>query len=423
MLHAHAVVEVRICTRMRSVPFFLDTFPRSRRHDYARHRGDCRVAVAIVGGGLTGCACASAFATAGVKVALLEADRIGAGATAASSGLLRQDLDGLFQETAALHGLRTARHVWQGFRRASLDFAAALRRLGIRADLAPQDLLFLSSPGAGGTKGTDLQREYRARRDAGIEASWLNGRSVVAETGITSATGAIRTKEDALDPYRACVGLAAAAASKGAQVHERTTARRIRAGRKTVEIKTDGGLITADAVIIATGGLPDDLRALRRHFAPTQSYAVVTESLPAAVRREVGKRTSALRDSAAPPHVLRWLKEDRVLIAGADQPPVPPRLRDQTVVQRSNRLMYELSTIYPAISGIQPQWGWDFLHYGSPDGLPVAGPHRNFPRHLFALGHGRHGAGVAWLAARVLLREFLGEPAKADELFGFPRVL
>jgi glycine/D-amino acid oxidase-like deaminating enzyme len=206
-------------------------------------------------------------------------------------------------------------------------------------------------------------------------------------------------------------------------VFERTSVRRVRAGRKAVEIKTDGGSITADAVIIATGGLPDDVRALRRHFAPTQSYAVVTEPLPAAVRREVGTRASALRDSAAPPHVLRWVKEDRVLFSGADQAPVAPRLLEKTVVQRGNQLMYELTTLYPAISGLQPKWGWGFLHYGSPDGLPVVGPHRNFPRHLFALGHGRHGAGMAWLAARLLLRAYQGEPAKGDELFGFARVL
>jgi glycine/D-amino acid oxidase-like deaminating enzyme len=72
---------------------------------------------------------------------------------------------------------------------------------------------------------------------------------------------------------------------------------------------------------------------------------------------------------------------------------------------------------------VQPEWAWETIHYGSPDGLPVVGPHRNFPRHLFALGHARHGAGVAWLAARVLLRAYQGEPAKGDELFGFARVL
>jgi glycine/D-amino acid oxidase-like deaminating enzyme len=405
---------------MRLEPYFLDTFPRSRRPDYARARGEVRTTVAIVGGGLTGCACAASFAAAGTAVILLEAERIGAGATAASAGLLRQDPDASFHHSASQHGLRTARHVWQGFRRSALDFGAALRRLGIKADIAPQDLLFLTREGADGAR--QLQREYQARRDAGLDASWLNARTVSTDAGLI-ASGGIRTKGDALDPYRACVGLAAAAASRGALIHERTPARKIRAGRKSVEIRTDGATIVADAVVIATGALPDDLRALRRHFAPSLSYGVVTAPLPAAVRRETGKRAAAIRDTASPPHLLRWLKDDRVLFSGGDRPVPAERLREKMLVPQVNELMYELTTLYPAISGLPPEWGWDVVHYGSPDGLPVVGPHRNFPRHLFALGHGRHGAAVAWLAARVLLRAYRGEPAKGDELFGFSRVL
>jgi len=405
---------------MRPVPYFLDTFPRSRRPEYPRQKGDVRAAVAIVGGGLSGCACAASFAAAGVRVVLLEADRIGAGETARSAGLLRQDFDASFQDTAALHGLRAARHVWQGFRRASLDFAAALRRLGLKSGLAPQDVLFVTREA--GDAARRLQREYQARRGAGLEASWLNARALAADTAV-AGTGAIRSKGDVIDPYRACLGLAAAAVDRGAAIHERTTVRRIRAGRKAVEVKTDGGVVTADAVVIATGGLPDDLRALRRHFQPVQSCAVVTGTLPAAVRRDVGKRAAAMRDTHAPPHLLRWLGDDRVLFAGADQPPVAARQRDRFLLARANELMYELTTFYPAISGVQPEWGWETIHYGSPDGLPVVGPHRNFPRHLFALGHGRHGAGVAWLAARVLLRAYQGEQLKGDELYGFARVL
>lgn len=405
---------------MRPVPYFLDTFPRSRRPDYSRQRGEIRTAVAVVGGGLTGCACAAAFASSGVKVVLLEADRIGAGATAASAGLLRQDFDASFQESVSRHGVRTARHVWQSFRRASLDCSAALKRAGVRADLMPQDLIFLTREGMDASRA--LQREWKARRDGGLEATWLNTRAVAAETGLAAA-GGIRTKGEALDPYRACLGLAAAAASKGAQVHERSRVTRIRAGRKSVEIFTETGSVTAEAVVIATGALPDDLRALRRHFAPVLSYAAVTQPLPAAIRRETGKRAAALRDTHAPPHLVRWLKDDRVLVSGGDRPSITGRTREKLLVPQVSELMYELTTLYPAISGLQPEWGWDVDSYGSPDGLPVIGPHRNFPRHLFALGHGRHGAGVAWLAARVLLRAFLEEPAKGDDLFGFTRVL
>jgi glycine/D-amino acid oxidase-like deaminating enzyme len=406
---------------MRAVPYFFDTFPKSRRPEYSRQSGDIQTEVVVVGGGLTGCACAASFAAAGVRVVLLEADRIGAGETARSAGLVRQDLDASFQESAALHGLRTARHVWQGFRRASLDFGAALRRFGVRAELAPQDLLSFTRGGADAARR--LQKEYQARRDAGVEGSWLNARALAAEAGIPGTGGGIRVKGDVIDPYRACVGLAAASAAKGAIVHDRTSVRRVRAGRKSVQVKTDRGIVTASAVVLATGGLLDDVGALRRHFQPRQTCAVVTGTLPAAVRREVGKRSAALRDTHDPPHVLRWLSDDRVLFSGADQPPVAARQRDRLLVPRASELMYELTTMYPAISGVQPEWAWETIHYGSPDGLPVVGPHRNFPRHLFALGHGRHGAGVAWLAARVLLRAYLGELAKGDELYGFARVL
>jgi len=405
---------------MRAVPYFLDTFPKSRRPEYSRQKGEIQTQVVVVGGGLTGSACAASFATAGVRVVLLEADRIGAGETARSAGLLRQDLDASFQDSAALHGLRAARHVWQGFRRASLDFGAALRRFGVKAELAPQDVLSFTRDGADAARR--LQREYQARRDAGVEASWLNARALAAETAIPGA-GGFRVKGEVIDPYRACVGLAAAAASRGAVLHDRTTVRRIRAGRKAVHVTTDGGIVTADAVVIATGGLPDDLRALRRHFQPRQTCAVVTGVLPAAVRREVGKRAAALRDTNDPPHLLRWLSDDRVLFSGTEEAAAPARQREKMLVPRANELMYELTTMYPAISGVPPEWAWETIHHGSPDGLPVVGPHRNFPRHLFALGHARHGAGVAWLAARVLLRAYLGEPAKGDELFGFARVL
>jgi glycine/D-amino acid oxidase-like deaminating enzyme len=404
---------------MRPVPFFIDTFPRTRRPEYPRHRGDTRARVAIVGGGLTGCACAASFAAAGIETVLLESDRIGAAATASSPGLVRQDPDASFHASVDQHGVRVSRHVWQGFRRSSLDFAAALKRFGIRADLEPQDLAFFTRDGADAARR--LQRDLASRRDAGVEASWLTPRALASEASIT-CDGGIRTKGDVVDPYRAAIGLAAAAASRGAAICERTTVRRVRARRKFVEIKTDGGTITAEAVVIADA-LIDDLKALRRHFAPVQTYFVVTERMPAAVRRDVGKRTLALRDTAMPPHLLRWMKDDRVMFGGAAQRPIGSRLHDKALVQHANELMYELTTLYPAISGLQPEWAWDLVGHGSPDGLPVVGPHRNFPRHLFALGQGAHGAGVAWLAARVLLRAFLGEPAKGDEYFGFGRVL
>jgi glycine/D-amino acid oxidase-like deaminating enzyme len=295
-----------------------------------------------------------------------------------------------------------------------------MRRLRVRCDLAPQDLLHVVGREPDAVKR--LRREYEARRAAGLGHSWMTPRALANETAI-DAGGAILTRGAVFDPYRACLGFAAASAGRGAAIFERSSVRRIRAGRKQVDITTERGRVRADAVIIATGTPLDDLRALRRHLRAQHGYCVVTEPLPAAVRRNLGTRARALRDSAAPPHFLRWLKDDRVLFSGADQAALPARLQEKALVQRTGQLMYELSTIYPVISGSLPQWSWAYAHESTVDGLPYVGLHRNFPRHLFAFGRGRHGAGVAWLAARVLLRQFLGEPAKGDEFFGFSRIL
>jgi glycine/D-amino acid oxidase-like deaminating enzyme len=405
---------------LRHAPLWLERSPKSRRPVHPTLRGDLESDVVIVGGGLTGCACAASFSAAGVKAVLLEADRIGTGATAGSMGVIREDFDASFQDTASAHGLRAARALWQGLRRASLDMAAAIRRLGIRCDLAAQDLIHFAPRDADAIKR--LRREYDARRQAGFDHSWLTAAALGRETAIEGG-GAIRTRGFVFDPYRACLGFAAAAAGRGASLFERSVVRRIRADRKRVEVTTAAGVVRAEAVVVATSAALSDLRALRRHLHHVQSYAVLTEPLPAAVRRQLGRRAAALADSEEPPHVLRWLKDDRVLFGGADQPLVPARAREKMLVQRTGQLMYELSKIYPSISGAMPERAWDLTYDRTVDGLPYVGLHRNFPRHLFALGHGRHGAGVAWLAARTLLRQFQGSPDKNDALLGFSRIL
>jgi hypothetical protein len=70
---------------------FLDRFPRSRVPVYPRHSGPLSSEVVVVGGGLTGCAAAYAFAAAGIQVTLLEADRLGSGATHAVPGWISED--------------------------------------------------------------------------------------------------------------------------------------------------------------------------------------------------------------------------------------------------------------------------------------------------------------------------------------------
>jgi len=225
------------------------------------------------------------------------------------------------------------------------------------------------------------------------------------------------------DPYAACLGLAAAAVARKAQIFERSPVARIRDRRKSIEITTATGLIQAESAIVATSERFDDLRALRRHLTSFHRYSVVTDPLTAAVRKEIGLPTAIVQDDDEPSHLVEWLKDGRVMVTGGDQRAVAPRAQPQALIQRTGQLMYELSLLYQAISGTMPAWSWAQPYDATADGLPYLGPHRNFPRHFFALGDTGHGPSASWLASRLAVRWVTGRQEKGDEAFGFGRVL
>jgi glycine/D-amino acid oxidase-like deaminating enzyme len=397
---------------------WLDDFPRSRVPSYPSFRGDASVDVVVVGGGLTGCATAYALAAAGIPALLLEEDRVGRGSTAFSTGWIAEDPGVSFADLEKAVGLRNARRAWQGWRRAALDFAALVRRLDLKCHLEARASATIA---ANPEQLVRMKKDQKTRLAAGIDAPFLTARQSKSETALESL-GALRGRDGAtLDPYRACVGLAAHAVERGARLFEKSAVRRITFTRKIADVHTAGGTIRTKKVVIATGFPTALFRSLARHFWFHNRYVVQTEAVPAKIRHLLGRATTVVRDSAIPPHVVRRIGEDRLLIAGADSEMVPPRQRERVVIQRTGQLMYELSTLYPDVSGIQPAYGWSTDYARTADGLPYIGAHRNFPHHLFAFGDSSAGVTGAFLASRILLRQCSGEMDPADEVFGFHR--
>ena len=401
---------------------WLDAFPTSRVPAYPRHRGDMQTEAVIVGGGLTGCTTAYAFAAAGLKVLLLEADQIGRGATAYSSGWIAEEPGVAFADLEKAVGLRGARYAWQVWRRAALDFISLLRRLDIKCHLEERGSAIVA---ATTEQAARLKRDQKARREAGLDVSMMNARAIKTDLGL-DASAAIRSKHGAtLDPYRACVGLAAAAADRGAVLSERSPVRTITFNRKIATVMTANGRIRTRRVVVATGMPTPLFKALARHFWFHTTYAVETEPVPAKIRQQIGverdRSRAVIRDSAQPPHIIRWIEDDRILITGADSEAIAPRLRDKVIVQRTGQLMYELSTLYPEISGIRPDYGWAADYARTAEGLPYLGPHRNYPHHLFAFGDSSRSVTGAYLTSRILLRHHSGELDRGDEVFGFHR--
>jgi glycine/D-amino acid oxidase-like deaminating enzyme len=107
-------------------------------------------------------------------------------------------------------------------------------------------------------------------------------------------------------------------------------------------------------------------------------------------------------------------------VSGADQDETTPKVRSAAVVQRTGQLMYQLLMMYPAISGLRPEYGWEAAYGETSDGLMYIGAHRNYPHHLFALG-GSGSVTGAFVASRILLQALRGSSDKADEVFGWTR--
>jgi glycine/D-amino acid oxidase-like deaminating enzyme len=396
---------------------WLDQFPgRARR--YPALLGDRRADIAIVGGGITGCAAALLFARAGAAVVLVESARIGRGSTAASTALLMQEPDTDFTKLSERYGPARARRIWS----CSRDAVRALRRTLAALDTPTLEALpsvyFTRDP----AKVPALKREVAARERAGLAARWLDSAKLRHAAGI-DAEGAILTAGNAqVDPYRACLAVARGAAAHGAALFEHSTVRKIDGTRRGVTIKLAGGTITADWAVIATGYATPAFKPLAARFTMMNTYVIATPRIPAAVRRRMGLGDVMMWDTAHPYHYLRWTPDHRLLFGGMDRPQLPRAIRPAALRRRASGLTAELIDLYPSLAGITPEYSWEGLFAMTPDGLPYVGTHRRYPRQLFALGYGGNGMTLGFLAAQSLVRIAQGTANRDDELFGFGRM-
>lgn len=397
---------------------WINESPKRRRPEFPRFRGEAAHPVVIIGGGLAGIFTAYAFSAAGIKVTLLEADRIGHGGASRGPGILQGEPAASYRDVEARHGRKAARALFEASRRAVLELAAAARRLGVKHIETHDAFRVLSSYAA---EEKPLARDVQLRRDAGLDATWLKPAVATRETGLDVGRAGMRVHDwGQANPYELLTAFATAATARGASIFERSEVRRVKTRGKHVEVHAEGGAIQADAVIVCTGEPTDLYRPLKRHVRLDERYVVVTERLSAALRRQVVARARVITDTEVPPHLVRFLDDGRMVMAGADQERAPARGKDKVVIQRSNQLMYELSRLFPAISGVMPIYGWDLPIATTADGVMYAGPHRNFPRHLFAWAT-RHDPAQAFLASRILLRHFQGHAERDDTYFAFTR--
>jgi glycine/D-amino acid oxidase-like deaminating enzyme len=330
-----------------------------------------------------------------------------------------QETDENFIELSKRYGSERATRIWQLSRDAIRDLAHTLRSLGVRCDFADRDAVYYTTnPRA----APGLRTECRRRRDAGFSATWLGGAELLAETGI-EGDGAIRSRGGAhLDPFRACCGLLRAAAACGARIFEQSAVRRIERSPDGVVVRTRTGAIRAECVIIATGYARPSFAPRLRRLRLKHTYVLATRPLTRAERLRLELPDLLLWDTERPYHYARWTSDHRLLLGGNDRPVVRSAQRKKAFAIGTAGLQKYFEELLPPLKGIAIEYAWEGLFAMTPDGLPFIGPHRSYPRHLFALGYGGNGMTFASLAARLLLERFRGTSGSDHALFAFNRL-
>ena len=380
-------------------------------------RGHHETDVAIVGGGMTGAMIAEAFTRDGVRVALVEAARIGHGSTAASTALLLQEPDYDLKALSKRYGQRIAKQIWMSSQDAARDFVDTIRRLKISCDLKKRDSLYYTLDEE---RARELQRELQRRHKAGLPGKWLDAAALLRTSGIHGA-GAIRTANAQLNPLHACIGLMTAAARRDAAIFEGSTINRIRSIGDGVRVYAKHGTIDAKQVVIATGYATRYFRPLAGRFKLRHTYVLATNRISTHARRQLGMGQVMLWDTERPYHYVRWTSDRRLMLGGEDHPVKPGARRALQFADATRALREYFEGLFPALGAVGIDTAWEGLFAMTPDGLPYIGPHRRFPRHLFALGYGGNGMTFAALAARILVEQWRGLASPDHALFAFNR--
>lgn len=373
--------------------------------------------MAIVGGGFTGCLVALTFAEAGVRVSVLERSLVARGSSVASTALLMQEPDRSFLELADRFGTASALTVWRQSRRAVSDLTVLLRGLdcGLRT---PPSLHLTLDP----VRARDLRRDMAARRRAGLGGQHLDAAALLRRTGIEGAAANRSSGNAVVDPYRATLALAREATRAGARIFERSEATRVTAAADGVTIATPTGKVRAQCVVVATGFATPAFKRLRARFKMCTTYVVATSRAAPSFRHQMADGHLMFWDAERPYHYFRWTDDGRILFGGEDRPVPRGRLARHTALVAATRALRDkLVQIYPDADRLAITHAWEGLFATTPDGLPYIGAHRDYPRHLFALGYGGNGMTFGVLAARILLRRYLGQPHPEDALYSFGR--
>jgi len=377
---------------------------------FAPLRGETRADVCVIGAGYTGLSAALHLAEAGFDVVLLEARRVGFGASGRNGGQLGS---GQRVEQAALErmvGREDAAKLWVLAEEAKALVRALIARHAIVCHL--RDGVAHLGFSAREVAAEHAHADHLAERYGyGLIEKLDRGQAQALCPSPAYVGGTLDMGAGHLHPLAFALGLARAAAAAGARIFERAEVHRIDPGTPAI-VRTGAGLVRADHVILACNGYLGGLEPrVAARVMPINNFIAATAPLGDEAAR-VLTRDVAVADTRFVIDYFR-LSHDRRLLFGGGESYGYRFPRDIAATVRK-----PMTAIFPHLRDVPIDYAWGGTLAITMRRLPYLA--RLAPNILNASGYSGHGVGTATHAGKLMADAIAGQAGGFDTMARIP---
>ena len=373
--------------------------------------GRVRADVCVIGGGFAGTSAALNLAERGYDVVLLEAMRIGWGASGRNGGQMNSGLRKGPDYLVSHFGPQVARQLWDFAEEAKAIVRGRIERHGIDCDLKSGNILAAYKPEhvSGMAEKSRLLREvFDYPHTRVVDRAEL--REMLASDLYHG--GIVDDGAGHLHPLNYVLGLARAAREAGAKLHEATPVSAIDEASGKVTVKTPNGAVTADHAVVCCNAYLDRLvPELAAKIMPIRNHVIATEPLGEERAHSLIRDDAAVCDTKFVVDYYR-LSADKRLIFGGGETYAKHAPSDMAGFVRPYMLK-----VFPQLADVSIDYAWD-----GQVGITLSRlPHFGRKGRVFFM-HGFSGQGVALtsLAGQLVAEALAGTAERFDVFASIP---
>ncbi len=380
-------------------------------YDYLELEGRIRTDVCVIGGGFTGLSAALSLAEQGADVVLLEAERVGFGASGRNGGLVGSGQRRDVLEIEAQLGYERSRVLWDLAEAAKQEIRERVLNHGIRCDLQQGQLV-----------GVHKKRYlgWAAELAAALEDRYayphtrVVGRDEVRDFVATDDFLEAWFDDEAmtLHPLNYLLGIANAARDAGVRIYERS---RVTAYSrdKPATVDTARGSVIADSIVLGLNGYLGQLEPrLADKIMPVNNFIVVTEPLGERRAQNLISGRFGVHDTRFVVDYFRLTDDHRLLFGGGEN------YRSGFPRDIAGFVRPYLLRIFPQLHDVAIDYAWGGTLAVTVNRLPHVG--RLEPNLFFAQGFSGHGIATANFAGKLIAEAIAGNSSRFEQFANLP---